>query len=91
MKPEDNICVCHHVSLRKLQNFIHREDPTVASQLSECLGAGPGCGWCVPFLEKVHKCYKSGESMDLNVTYENYTQRRKVYKSRKSKQKKKDD
>ena len=90
MKPEENICVCHHVSLCKLQNFMKREDPQVASQLSDCLGAGTGCGWCIPFLEKIHKCYKAGDSMDLSVSFENYAERRKVYKSKKSGQPKND-
>src|ERR1700759_3766057 len=25
------------------------------SQISECLSAGTGCGWCVPMLKKIHK------------------------------------
>ncbi len=24
-----------------------------ASQMTECLGAGTGCGWCIPFLKKI--------------------------------------
>jgi bacterioferritin-associated ferredoxin len=29
--------------------------PAVASQLSECYGAGTGCGWCRPFLRRLHQ------------------------------------
>jgi bacterioferritin-associated ferredoxin len=87
MKPEENICVCHRVSLRKLQNYITREDPEVASQLSECLGAGTSCGWCIPFLKKVHTCHKNSEPMDLGVAFENYASRRKAFNAQKSKKK----
>lgn len=55
MKPDDQICCCYHVSLRKLMNFARREKPRVASQLSECLNAGTGCGWCIPILKKIHE------------------------------------
>ncbi len=55
MEPDDRICYCFHVSLRKLVNYARRERPRAASQLSDCLGAGTGCGWCIPILEKIHK------------------------------------
>lgn len=47
------ICVCMHVSLRKLLHFARRERPHPASRMSECLGAGTGCGWCIPFLRRI--------------------------------------
>jgi bacterioferritin-associated ferredoxin len=55
MKPDDNVCLCFGVSLRKIQTYLSREDPKVASLISECLGAGTGCGWCVPYLKHLHK------------------------------------
>jgi len=55
MNPDDEICICYHVTLRKLVNFMKREKPRVPSQLCECLGAGSGCGWCVPMLEELHR------------------------------------
>ena len=70
----------------KLVSFIEREQPKVASQLSECLGAGTGCGWCIPFLEKLHKQNKAGESMKIHVDCERYVERRAVYKDRKKQQ-----
>ncbi|MEE2912726.1 MAG: (2Fe-2S)-binding protein [Planctomycetota bacterium] len=82
MEKSDSICVCHKVSLGKLLSFIKREDPKVASQLSECLGAGTGCGWCVPFLEKLHKQNCSGESMHIKVDSKRYVERREAYKIR---------
>ncbi len=53
MKPDDPICLCFHVSRRKVANFIRIEKPRRASQLSECFGAGTGCGWCRPYLERM--------------------------------------
>ena len=52
--PDDTICFCFHVPLRKIESFCVREKPQSASQISECLGAGTGCGWCVPILKKIH-------------------------------------
>jgi len=45
--------MCFHVSLRKVKKFIRLEKPVRASQISQCYGAGTGCGWCRPFLEKL--------------------------------------
>lgn len=53
MKPDDKVCYCYTVSLRKLVNYARRERPARASQMSECLNAGTGCGWCIPFLKKI--------------------------------------
>jgi hypothetical protein len=55
--------------------------PTVASQLSDCFGAGTGCQWCVPFLKKIHAQWSSGESPDLPVSPETYAARRASYRS----------
>jgi NAD(P)H-nitrite reductase large subunit len=90
MKKNDSICVCHKVSMGKLVSFIERERPKVASQLSDCLGAGTGCGWCIPFLEKLHKQHKSGESMNIGVDSDRYVERRTAYKERKKQQRAED-
>jgi bacterioferritin-associated ferredoxin len=50
---DQTICLCFHVSRRKVANFLRVEKPKRAAQLSECFGAGTGCGWCRPFLEKL--------------------------------------
>ncbi len=83
MKKEEYVCVCHRVSLSKLQSFIERENPKVTSQLSECLDSGTSCGWCIPFLEKIFKQHAHGEPMELTVDHERYIERRKAYKQRK--------
>lgn len=53
MDPDDDVCLCFHVSRRKLEKFVRLEQPRRASQLSQCGGAGTGCGWCVPILQKI--------------------------------------
>jgi bacterioferritin-associated ferredoxin len=80
MQPDDHVCVCFRVSLRKLRTFLHVEKPAVASRLSECLGAGTGCHWCVPFLRKLHAQWERGEEPDLTVSPEEYVRRRAGYR-----------
>jgi NAD(P)H-nitrite reductase large subunit len=53
MDLDDHVCLCFRVSKRKLVNHLRLHRPRVASQLSECGGAGTGCGWCVPILKKL--------------------------------------
>lgn len=53
MELDEDICLCFHVSLRKVKKFIRLEKPVRASQISQCYGAGTGCGWCRPFLESL--------------------------------------
>lgn len=52
MNLDDTICYCFHISKRKIFNFIRVHRPRRASQISECGGAGTGCGWCVPYLKR---------------------------------------
>jgi hypothetical protein len=54
LKPDDTVCYCFHVSLRKIETFCKVQKPQVASQISDCLSAGTGCGWCVPMLKRIH-------------------------------------
>lgn len=53
MQLDDEVCLCFHVTKRKLQNFLRIERPRRAAQLSECFGAGTGCGWCRRYLEQM--------------------------------------
>ena len=50
MKPDDEVCLCFHISKRKIVNFIRIEKPKVVSQVAECGGAGTGCGWCRKYI-----------------------------------------
>lgn len=62
MKLDDEVCCCFHVPKRKLVNFTRRRKPKVASQLSECHGAGTGCGWCIPYLEALFEVMHGRET-----------------------------
>ena len=53
MQLDDELCLCFHVTQRKVINFLRVERPQRASQMAECFGAGTGCGWCRPFLKKL--------------------------------------
>lgn len=59
MQPDDELCLCFHVTRRKVANYIRIERPRSASQLSECYGAGTGCGWCRPYLERMFQAAQS--------------------------------
>ena len=55
MELDDEVCLCFHVSKRKLLSYmrINKTRMRRASQLSECGGAGTGCGWCVGYLKRL--------------------------------------
>lgn len=53
MELDDDLCLCFHVTKRKVVNYIRIHRPVKASQLSDCFGAGTGCGWCRPFLQRL--------------------------------------
>jgi NAD(P)H-nitrite reductase large subunit len=78
MNLDDKVCYCFHVTRRKLVNFTRRQRPRVASQLSQCGGAGTGCGWCIPFLKQIFE--QSAGDTDLDrLTPEEYARRRAGY------------
>ena len=76
MKPDDRICYCYRVSMRKLVNYARRERPARASMMSRCLDAGTGCGWCIPFLKRIHA---DPDRFDMGVDAEEYAARRQEY------------
>ncbi len=87
MDPDDRVCLCFGVTLRKIRSYLEREDPRVASLISECLSAGTGCGWCVPFLKELHRQHQSGEGLgpqgepDLRVSPDDYAAGRVGYRA----------
>jgi bacterioferritin-associated ferredoxin len=48
-------------------NFIRLEKPVRPGQLSECFGAGTGCGWCRPFLVKLFEQAQAGETIGSDL------------------------
>lgn len=82
MDADDHVCLCYRVSLRKIRAYLAREDPQVASLISECLDAGTGCQWCVPFLKELHRQHMHGEEPDLKVSPQQYaTERLEFHKT----------
>lgn len=80
MEPTDNVCLCFKVPLDKIRTFMERENPPAASLISECLSAGTGCQWCVPFLKELHRQHQAGETPDLKISPERYAEARVTYK-----------
>ena len=80
VNPNDDVCLCFHVSLRKIRTYLARENPKVASLISECLSAGTGCMWCVPFLKHLHAQHAKGETPDLRISPEEYINARSSYR-----------
>ena len=77
MNVEHKVCYCFHITRRKLVNFVRLNRPKVASQLSECGGAGTGCGWCIPFLKQIFRQAGDGELSSL--TPDEYARQRAAY------------
>jgi NAD(P)H-nitrite reductase large subunit len=77
---DDELCLCFHVTKRKVKNFIRVEKPGRAAQLSECFGAGTGCGWCRTFLQRLFEAAAaSGETEADLPTREDYARQRARY------------
>jgi NAD(P)H-nitrite reductase large subunit len=55
MDLDDELCLCFHITKRKVVNFIRIEKPRRAGEISNCFGAGTGCGWCRPFLVNLYE------------------------------------
>ena len=73
MNDGEELCLCFHVSRRKVINFIRIEKPKRPAQLSECFGAGTGCGWCIPFLKQIFK------QAEIGIDAEEYAKQRAEY------------
>jgi len=73
------ICLCFHVNFGKIVKHIRLNNIKRASQLSECYGAGTGCGWCVPFLESIFEKVQAGEDPTPSMSAEEYRKRRADY------------
>lgn len=75
--------MCFHVSRRKIASFLRIEKPRRAAQLSECFGAGTGCGWCRQFLIAMFEAARENtENVDqVEIpSSERYAEMRKRYR-----------
>ena len=79
MELDDELCLCFHVTKRKVVNWIRIEKPRRPAQLSECYGAGTGCGWCRPFLERLFELGTRGDDSAQLPTPEQYAEQRAKY------------
>lgn len=82
MELDDTICYCFHIKKRKIINYMRIHQPRRASQLSNCGGAGSGCGWCVPFLKKYYAEFAQTEAVEPAsdaLTPEEYARQRADY------------
>ena len=80
MDDDDTLCYCFHISRRKILNYVRRERPRRASLISECFGAGTGCGWCIPYLVKIHRQVVADEVVEgEDITSEEYEELRLQY------------
>ena len=78
MELDDPVCYCFHISKRKVLNFIRLTEPRVASQLSECGGAGTGCGWCIPYLKRYFEQH-DGVAPEDEISATDYAKARGEY------------
>ena len=80
MELDDELCLCFHVTRRKVANYIRLERPRRAAQLSECFGAGTGCGWCRPFLRRMFEQAVEGSQTTADLpTAADYARQRARY------------
>lgn len=80
MQLDDEVCLCFHVTKRKLVNFLRVEKPRRAGQLSECFGAGTGCGWCRSYLQRLFdEAVEGGATKRNDPTAEDYAKQRAAY------------
>ena len=80
MELDDELCLCFHVTQRKVLNYLRVEKPKRAGQLSDCFGAGTGCGWCRPFLQKLFdQAVAGGETVADLPSAEDYARLRSKY------------
>ena len=80
MNEDQPICLCFNVSRRKVQQFLRTQKPKAASQMSECFGAGTGCGWCRPFLLKLWEAEHPDDEALPDA--ESYAQAREAFRNK---------
>jgi bacterioferritin-associated ferredoxin len=61
---DDELCLCFHVTKRKVINYLRVEKPQRPGQLADCFGAGTGCGWCRNYLRRLFDEYQGAASAE---------------------------
>jgi bacterioferritin-associated ferredoxin len=79
MDLDDEVCLCFHVTKRKVLNFIRVEKPRRAGQLADCFGAGTGCGWCRAYLCRLFEQRAGGQAAEPEIDPEEYAKGRGAY------------
>ena len=80
MDLDSTLCFCFHIPKRKIVNFVKQTRPARASRISECFGAGTGCGWCIPFLKRIHREIVAGDIVEAgDIPPEVYEEMRRSY------------
>jgi len=64
MELDDELCLCFHVTKRKVINYIRVEKPARPGQLADCFGAGTGCGWCRTYLRRLFEQQRGQAAAD---------------------------
>jgi bacterioferritin-associated ferredoxin len=79
---DHKLCYCYGISKRKIVNFVKQTRPRRASQISACFEAGSGCGWCIPFLVKIHRQVMSGAEVEADdIAPAEYEEMRRRYRA----------
>ena len=77
---DEELCLCFHVTRRKVINYLRIEKPQRPGQLSECYGAGTGCGWCRTYLQQLFDAASKEDSTDAELpTADEYARMRSGY------------
>lgn len=79
MELDDTVCFCFHVTYRKLRNYARHHKPPVSSMMSECLGAGTGCGWCRKHIVKIWEQSGQVKNGDLPTLEQRKAEREKYW------------
>jgi NAD(P)H-nitrite reductase large subunit len=84
MNLDDELCLCFHVTKRKVVSWLRIERPQRVGQLSECYGAGTGCGWCRAYMKQLFEASResraeSNQAAGGEPTAEEYAAMRSRY------------
>ena len=80
MELDEELCLCFHVSKRKVLSYLRVEKPRRVGQLSDCFGAGTGCGWCRSLLQRYFDAAAAGGLIEVDEpTHEQHAKLRSKY------------